>query len=177
MSRLFSREELRLALAALVDLLVEAKVSSEIYVVGGAAFLLRGIDRRMTVDIDAKVTNATAVLAIAERLAMQNNWPSDWFNNSARIFVPFDTKYDLWQLYLEKEGVRVYLAPLDDLLIMKLNAARENRDDEDLAFLFERLGLRTLAEIEILYESRSPGEVLPEKAIRLVRNILSTLHD
>jgi hypothetical protein len=176
MIRLFNSEELADALEKLVKELVLREIETDIYVLGGAAFLLRKIARRSTVDIDAKVTAADAVLEVAEGLALKNGWPSDWFNNAARVFVPFDTDYSQWDLYLQAGNVRVHLAPFEDLLIMKLNAARQNRDDQDIAYLIRELGLNSIDEIAEVYETRCPGEVLPQKAIRLLSVLLNEVH-
>jgi len=173
MARLFTGEELSAALGKLVAQLVEKEIETDIYVVGGAAFLLRQIARRSTVDVDAKLTSSELVLEVAKDLGIQNGWAPNWFNNAARIFVPFDTDYSAWELYATSGQVNVYLAPFEDLLIMKLNAARPNRDDEDLRFLIEHFEFQTVDEISYVYETRCPGDTLSTKAIQLVTQLLN----
>ena len=172
MARLFTSDEIVSAIHELVDELAKREIETDIYVVGGAAFLLRKISRRSTVDIDAKITSAESVLNAAQDLAFRKGWPLQWFNNAARVFVPFDTNYENWEPYLRSHNVNVYLAPFEDLLIMKLNAARPNRDDEDLRFLIRQFKLDSLDEVSAIYEARCPGEVLSLKAQKLVTQIL-----
>lgn len=177
MKRTFSAEELKSGLNELVERLSQHDIESSIYIVGGAAFLFRGVSRRLTVDIDAKVTNAGLVLKLADEIAEQNGWPTEWFNNAARIFVPFETDYEKWELYLSKGQVRVYLAPLEDLLVMKLNAARPTRDDEDILYLLGQLNLKTPDQIIDFYEARVKGETLPQKALKLLSQILEVTNE
>jgi hypothetical protein len=177
MAELFNSAEIDAAIRELVSELAKRDIETDIYVVGGAAFLLRQIARRSTVDIDAKITAPEKVFEVSKQVAQNHGWNEGWFNNAARVFVPFDTDYAKWELYLETAQVRVHLAPFEDLLIMKLNAARERRDDEDLFFLIQHFGFTNLDEIAYFYESRCPGEALPGKAIKLVTKLLENITD
>ena len=55
---------------------------------------------------------------------------------------------------------------------MKLRANRPGRDDADAAKLMAICGVTTLADAEELYEGFYAGEVLPDRAIRMVEMIL-----
>ena len=48
-----------------------------ISIVGGAALALAHIDRRRTVDVDARLDPHDALIRIAERIAVERDWPSD----------------------------------------------------------------------------------------------------
>ena len=48
-----------------------------ISIVGGAALALSHIDRRRTVDVDARLDPHDALIRIAERIAVERDWPSD----------------------------------------------------------------------------------------------------
>ena len=66
----------------------------------------------------------------------------------------------------------IEVAPPDALLAMKLRANRPGRDDADAAKLMAICGVTTLADAEELYEEFYAGEVLPDRAIRMVEMIL-----
>ena len=55
---------------------------------------------------------------------------------------------------------------------MKLKANRPGRDDADAAKLIAMSGVASLDGAEDLYEAHYSGEVLPDRAIRMVEMIL-----
>jgi hypothetical protein len=59
-----------------------------ISIVGGAALALSHIDRRRTVDVDARLDPHDALVRIAERMAVDRDWPADWLNSNATQFFP-----------------------------------------------------------------------------------------
>ena len=60
------------------------------------------------------------------------------------------------------------------MLVMKLAASRTGRDDQDIANLLAITGFTTLVELEELYEEYFPGDVLPQKALRMINSIFES---
>lgn len=56
---------------------------------------------------------------------------------------------------------------------MKLRASRSGRDDDDIANLLALCGVSDELEAAELYESYYPGEVLPDKALRMLDAIFT----
>ena len=54
-----------------------------VQIIGGAALKLAYFDRAITVDIDARLSPSAEIVTIAEVVAAERGWPSDWLNNSA----------------------------------------------------------------------------------------------
>ena len=115
-------------------------VRAELYLVGGAAIALTYDVRRVTVDIDAIFLPREVVAEEAAALAADRGLPADWLNDRARIFAPaLEPPEDT---VLDVPGLHVGVAPLRQLIAMKMAAARE-QDLADLAVLFEAAGVRT----------------------------------
>ncbi|WP_430645129.1 hypothetical protein [Agromyces sp. GXS1127] len=55
---------------------------------------------------------------------------------------------------------------------MTLRANRPGRDDTDIANLMVICGVRSIDAAEELYEDVSSGEVLPDRAVRMVTRII-----
>lgn len=176
-AKFFNGPELESAFKLLVTELEARGIETDIYVVGGAAFLFRAVKRRATVDIDAKISNYAAVTEVAKDLALTHAWPKDWINNSASIFIPLDTDYNKWEPYYASHIVRVWIAPLEDLLIMKLIAARPNRDIEDIAWLLESLKLDSVEQVFEIFERRVKGSTLSAKAVEIVELVLAVTNE
>ncbi|WP_448003189.1 hypothetical protein [Agromyces bauzanensis] len=171
---LFDRDLLEEGLRQLVARLRESGTRSGIRIVGGAALALRYFDRTSTVDIDAHFIGPGEVVEeAANAIARDNGWPHDWLNNKAAGFIPeYGARRVQWETLHDDGDVVIEVAPPDALLAMKLRANRPGRDDTDAAKLMAICGITTLADAEELYEEYYAGEVLPERAIRMVEMIL-----
>jgi hypothetical protein len=110
----------------------------------------------------------------AEAVADQNSWDPDWINNAATQFVPSLGKNVSWETLYENQGVSFKVTTPEVMLVMKLAASRTGRDDEDIAQLLAITGLTTKEELEILFEEYFPGDVLPQKALRMIDSLLNT---
>ena len=114
-------------------------MAATVYVVGGAAIVLRGLssDRR-TADVDALMVPEELVLEEAREIAVQRGIRSTWLNSAARPYVPPLSEP------LQPPGapgLEVRTAPDEHLLVMKIVAARGERDMRDIIPLARRLGL------------------------------------
>lgn len=56
--------------------------------------------------------------------------------------------------------------------MMKLRSNRPGRDTSDIRGLVLQIGFSQIEEIENLYEAYYPSEVIPERALAMVRNML-----
>lgn len=72
------RDTLIEALNELIERVYGAKIGPvRISIVGGAALALSHVDRRRTVDVDARLDPHDALIPIAERIAIERDWPTD----------------------------------------------------------------------------------------------------
>lgn len=142
-----------------------------IRIVGGAALRLGHFDRESTADIDAHLQPAAELSEIAEAVARNRGWPTNWLNDTAVMFFPSWGRQVEWVTLYEDDSVSISIAPVDALLAMKLNAARPGRDSDDLAKLLVLNGIRSVEEAEALFEAFYPGEELRDRALALLERI------
>ncbi len=166
------RSDLIRGLTEVVALLRDRGEPAGIRIIGGAALSLRYFERRTTEDIDAKVHPPGSALAIAAEVAASHGWPADWLNTKADHFIPIATDVGWESLYDDGE-VSVWVASAPALLAMKLRASRPGRDDDDVANLLAICGVAEAAAASDLYESYYPGEVLQDKALRMLGAIFT----
>lgn len=166
-----SRNDIIQGLTELVAELKHNNISTDLYLVGGAALVLKYFDRRLTSDVDLRSANFAEVQSAVETIALRHGWDSDWVNNAASIFVPTLGTDVVWEKIFDDGNVTVSVASPEALLAMKLAASRTGRDDDDIAQLLSITGLTNLVEIEELFEEYFPGDVLPMKAYKLLEKI------
>ena len=172
----FTRPEMIDGLRELVGRLRAGGHPSRIQIVGGAAIALTINEwRSATADIDGPVSPADIVFAFAGDIAAERNWRQDWINDVAAQFLPAGYgRAAGWLTVHDADGVIVQVADSETLLAMKVFAAqtRSRRELEDLEALIPLVGLRTVDEIEALYESFYPGDEFTERTARLVQAVL-----
>ncbi len=143
-----------------------------IRIIGGAALRLAYFDRDTTADIDAQIEPMDRLEPIIESIARAHGWRNDWLNNRAAMFVPTWGQSVDWEPILDDTNVSIAVASLDALLAMKLNAARPGRNTADIAKLLALNNIDSVEEAENVFESFYPGDTLPERAIKLLENII-----
>lgn len=159
-ARLFDATDIRALLLVVADRLDATNVSARIYLLGGAAMALAYYDhgeRTLTRDIDAWYVPGPEVDRVIQDVADERGLPSDWLNAGASQFVPAHGLPD-GITYLTKGNVHIELAPAHLLLAMKLRAARPGRDDDDIAILVRRCGLRSVEEAQRVLDEVYDGE-------------------
>lgn len=146
-----------------------------ISIVGGAALALSYIDRRRTVDVDARLDPHDPLMRIAERIAVDRDWPADWLNSNAAQFFPDWGKTVDWKPLFDHDGIRVEVAPADALLAMKLRAAmnRPGRDTVDIVSLIAELDIQTADDAESIFSAYYPGDALNDRAYALVERAIT----
>ena len=128
----------------------------EVVLVGGALMALHGL-RDSTVDVDSvRSINArlrAAVAVVAERHGLS----SRWLNDSSRPFVPETLDVARCDVVLDLPGLRVLGAPLREVFVMKVYAAR-TRDVADLPLLWKVWGYTDVAEAVEHFRRAYPDE-------------------
>lgn len=140
--------------------LAAAGVSAQLFVVGGAAMALAYDADRLTRDVDALFVPAPEVRRIAEEMSGPHGLEPDWLNDAAKGFLPGADQHP--RTVFESESLLVQVASPKYLLAMKLHASRDERDLDDAALLFSRLGYTTPQEcIDLLTATYPTGQLLP----------------
>ncbi len=144
----------------LSDRLAEAGVSAQLFVVGGAAMALAYDRDRMTRDVDALFTPAPEVRRIVEEMSGPHGLEPDWLNDAVKGFLPGADEHP--RTVFESDSLLVQVPSPGYLLAMKLHASRDERDLEDAAFLFNRLGYTSAQDcIDLLTATYPTGQLLP----------------
>lgn len=144
----------------LSDRLADAGVAAQLFVVGGAAMALAYDADRFTRDVDALFVPAPEVRRIAEEMSGPFGLEPDWLNDAAKGFLPGPDEHP--RTVFESESLLVQVPSPEYLLAMKLHASRDDRDLDDAALLFNRLGYASSQKcIDLLTATYSSGQLLP----------------
>ena len=144
----------------LSDRLADAGVAAQLFVVGGAAMALAYDDGRVTRDVDALFVPAPEVRQVAEDMSIAHGLEPDWLNDAAKGFLPGDDESP--RTVFESESLLVQVPSPQYLLAMKLHASRDERDLDDAAVLFNRLGYSSGQDcIDLLTQTYPLGQLLP----------------
>lgn len=144
----------------LSERLAARAVQAQLFVVGGAAMALAYDQDRLTRDVDALFVPAPEVRVAAGEIGTAHGLEPDWLNDAAKGFLPGPDEHP--QTVFESESLLVQVASPEYLLAMKLHASRDERDLDDAATLFTRLGYSTAQEaVDLLSRTYPPGQLLP----------------
>jgi hypothetical protein len=168
-------------IAGLRDLVSELRAAGEIAgirLVGGAALALRYFDRGTTQDLDALHVHPgsdESVAVAAERVANRHGWDAHWlsFEVTNAGAIPTLGRAVEWETIFDRDGIVIQVASKEAMLAMKLRANRPGRDTRDIRLLLALCEIRTLEEAEELYEEFYPGDLLTERAERMVTAVLA----
>lgn len=172
-----SRDEIIDGLRELVSRLRATGHPARIQIVGGAAIALSiDEDRPPTADVDGPISPPIVVSAIAIDIATERNWPSDWVNDKAKIFLPsgFGSRGCEWQTIHDDGQVLVQVASPEMLLAMKLRAAEKRylREAPDLTALLAACNITAAEEAEALLNDFFPTDALSDRVYELVTSII-----
>jgi hypothetical protein len=144
----------------LSDRLANVGEHAQLFVVGGAAMALAYDGSRVTRDVDALFEPTGAVRQVAAEMSGPHGLEPDWLNDAVKGFLPGDV-HDT-RVVFESENLLVQVPPPEYLLAMKMHAARDDRDLDDAATLFNAAGLTTADQGRELLESTYPEtQLLP----------------
>lgn len=150
----------RVLFQELSDRLAAAGAHAQLFVVGGAAMALAYDQGRLTRDVDALFVPAPEVRHAAEAIGAAHGLEPDWLNDAAKGFLPGQDEHPV--TVFESESLLVQVASPEYLLAMKLHASRDERDLDDAATLFLRLGYTTAEQgTELLTSTYPVGRLLP----------------
>lgn len=178
MSGTLSRDDIIDGLRELISRLHEEGKTATIQIVGGAAIALTvDGDRPATTDVDGWVAPLDDVQAVAARIAEERNWPRDWVNDKARIFLPDGMGRGAeWITLHDRDGILIEAASPEMLLAMKLRAfeRRGPRDAADVALLLAVLRIETADQAEELLDEFFPAEGLRPATYDRVAKLLES---
>ena len=169
---LFDKAELERLIHLFATRINEAGISGTISLVGGAALSLSYLqDRQATTDIDALLPRDIRISEIIAEMAVEENLDKNWINDAAKAYVPFETEQQ-WVDHFRVGGVLVRIASAELLLAMKLRADRGFRDRPDIEGLIKACGIKSITEIDELYEKFHHQEVIREETRQIVMRLL-----
>ena len=156
-------------LLELLDAELEADdVQGELYLVGGAVMCLALDAREATRNVDGFFRPTRVIREAAARVASRMDVPDSWLNDAVKSYLSPRGEYDL---YLELEHLRVFVAQPAYLLAMKCVAMRlgeEFHDLDDVRYLLRYLNISTPEEalaIVLLYFDEE--HILPKTRLAL----------
>lgn len=140
-----NREDIEKYLWMLGQELQKKQVIGEILLVGGAVMLLEVGNREVTKDIDAyfEPKYSSIIREAAMVVASREGLPGDWLNDGVKGFFYSQPPNRRWAEY---PGLRVYIATLDYILVMKVVAGRP-QDIEDARALIQTLQITDAQEV------------------------------
>ena len=135
---------------------------ADIFVVGGAAMALGYNTRRMTADVDGVFEPKSIVYEAARVVAARHpGLADDWINDAVKGLLPGADPNA--RVVLESPGVTVSVPSPKYLLALKVQAARIDRDTDDIARLAALCGARSAEEIlDIAERVIGAGRLLPK---------------
>ena len=170
---MLSREEILEYLRRIGEELSAQGLRGEILLTGGAAMCLVHSARDTTKDIDALYEPKSVINRIAAQLAERGNLPVGWLNDGVKGFLTPNAPFEE---FIALDGLIVQSVSADYLLAMKLMAARYGEKDyEDIRFLLNKLGIKTVKEaFEIVQTYFSQNQILPKTGY-IIEEIIADL--
>lgn len=146
--------DIRAYLREVASELTDAGPQQTLIIVGGSLLALQGL-RATTADVDCvrRLDDElrTAVRVVAERHGLAPTW----LNDRSAVFAPATLRENECQLILQSGRLRVLGAPLSQVFLMKLYAARA-RDYDDLVALWPRAGFTTPEAAAVTFREAFP---------------------
>ena len=145
--QLLEAAHIRTHLKEVADELGSEGPDHEIVIVGGSLLAWHGV-RLATFDVDTITRMHQELIDAVATAASRHGLAPRWLNDSAAPFAPWDFDLDRCEVLIDLPCLRVLGAAWDDVLIMKIHAARvRSQDRDDLVAMWPLAGL-------------SPGEAL-----------------
>ena len=158
-------------LSEVADALPPTGPRHTIVVVGGSVLALRGL-RQSTLDVDtvarieAELADAVAAVARVHDLA-----PA-WLNDASAPFRPRTLVEADCEVLLDRPRLLALSAPLRQVFVIKLFAARvRTRDYDDLVALWPECGFDSAEEAVELYRDAYPHEAADPYLLEYVRGL------
>jgi len=165
------------ALRRLGELAQAEGVILEVSLYGGAVFTLVYGSRDSTLDVDALIRPAELARKLALRVGEELGLPDDWINDHVRLFL--SEKESKRHLKGDEfgPGLQVSVPTAAYLLALKLRACRPPLpgyagDYEDIRFLLRKMELRSLPEVEAVFDRFFPQDGLSDVQRDVTRQLL-----
>lgn len=132
------------SIAALLEEVAEELAGDpgrRVVVVGGALLALHGL-REATRDVDSTTAVDTELRAAVERVAARHGLAPQWLNDRARPYLPATFAEAECEVLIDRPGLTVLGAPLDQVFLMKVFASRAT-DVDDIEVLWEHCSFET----------------------------------
>jgi hypothetical protein len=147
-------------------------VRGEIYLAGGAVMCLVFQARPSTKDIDALLVPAAELRDAARAVAEREGLPEGWLNDAVKGFFSANGRFGIFE---ELSHLRIYVPHPEYLLAMKCLALRlgeEFQDLDDVKVLVGVLGLRTVADAELILGRYYALERYPAKTRYVLEELI-----
>ncbi len=177
-----SRARILEALNLLGRLAEQEGVTLELCLYGGAALMLAYGARDSTKDLDVIAHPSDVTARLAQSVAADLGLDESWLNDSVRQFVSDLGTFAPLEIHdLEataKQRLRITRPSASYLLAMKCMAGRSALpgyagDVADIRFLIQKMGIRTLTEIEAHMDRYYPRDPPTPRARELLAGLLS----
>jgi hypothetical protein len=155
--------------SALNEELKKKGVIGEVGLCGGAVMCLVFNARRATKDIDAVFEPTREIREACRKVARKHGLHPDWMNDAAKGFFLTDPPR---QDVLSHSHLRVWAPTAEYMLAMKCISARfDTHDRNDVIFLIERLGLKTVKQAVDIIVEYYPRQKIPPKTQFLLEEL------
>lgn len=141
-----------------------------VVLVGGAVLAWVGL-RETTMDVDSASRLDDEVRAAVARVAARHDLDQGWLNDRAAGFAPVTLHEEECAVLSEHPRLRLLAAPLAQVFLMKLFAARE-RDWDDLVALWPTCGFTNVDQVVSTFYAAYPHEERDPYLHRHVRAII-----
>lgn len=143
----------------------------QMFVVGGAAIAPAYNTRRTTADVDGIFEPKAMIYQAARRVASRHEGlTDDWVNDAVKGLLPSGADSRA-RVVLDVPGLTVSVPPPRYRLALKVQAARIDRDQDDIRFLAHEVGAQSADEILKIAEEVIGAERLLPKAEFLIREM------
>lgn len=146
-------------------------VKAQMFVVGGAAMALAYNMRRTTADVDGVFEPKAVIYEAARRVAARHEQlPEDWLNDGVKGLLPAHADQHA-KVILDLPGITVTVPSPRYLLALKVQAARIDRDQDDIRFLAREAGAKTADDVLRIAEQVIGSNRLLPKAQFIVQEM------
>lgn len=150
-------------------------IELEMSIYGGCAMILAFDRRQITRDVDAIFHPIEAIRSLVKQVAEELSLPDNWLNDDVRQFLA--PKESMRALPIEFDGIKITVPTASYLLAMKALAGRRalpgyKGDEEDLRFLIQKMGIRSVEEVQQHINRYYPDDAPSDSATALIAQII-----
>jgi hypothetical protein len=178
--RNLTKADILAGLTRLSELAQKEGVVLEVSLYGGALMMLAYDARQSTKDVDAIIRPPAVGRRLVVKVAQERGWHDDWLNDEVKQFVSTVETRDAWTPPgLNAPAIKITKPTAKYLLAMKVMACRRALpgyagDEADIAFLLNKLVIKSAAEVERIVDKYFPDTVLPAATHAVLEKLLSS---